>query len=244
MSETWPEGWGRLTLDTVDSTSSEAMRRAQTGAALPLWVSAGQQTAARGRRGRPWAMPEGNFAASVILEPNGGPAQAALRSFTMALALHDALGTLGVRGLSLKWPNDVLLNEGKLAGILLESTNLAGRDLLCIGVGVNLAAAPGAGEVEPRAIAPVALDGSIAPETLLDHLAAAFARWEAMLTTQGFAPVRAAWLDRAARLGEPIVARLPNEEFRGRFTDIDPTGALVLTTAEGEHHLPAADVYF
>ncbi len=233
-----------ITLDTVDSTNDEAMRRANDGATLPLWVQSEHQTSARGRRARPWAMLKGNFAASVVLDPGRDAALAALRSFTIALALHDALGELGVQGLTLKWPNDVLLHERKLAGILLETATVSDHLVLCIGIGVNLAQAPVPAQVEPGAVTPIALDGSIAPADLLDPLAQAFARWEVQMSTYGFDPVRRAWLDRAARLGEPIIARLPNEEIRGRFADIDPTGALVLATSDGDRHLPAADVYF
>lgn len=220
------------------------MRRVQAGETPPFWIQADQQTVARGRRGRPWVMPPGNFAASLAMTPTGGPAQAALRSFTMALALQEALSAFGVAGLALKWPNDVLLNGGKLAGILLESTMLNGQQILCIGIGVNLAAAPDPSEVEARAVPPAALDGTLKPTVLLEALAAAFARWEAVLTRDGFAPVRTAWLAQAARLGETIVARLPNEEITGTFRDIDATGALVIETASGQRHLPAADVYF
>src|SRR5690606_18398932 len=110
------------------------------------------------------------------------------------------------------WPNDVLLNGGKVAGILLES---AGRGTplghLALGFGVNLAAAPAPAEVEPGALRPVSLAGEtgveLAPEALLGHLAPAFARWAEVFAAYGFAPVRRAWLGRAARLGTRITAR-------------------------------------
>jgi BirA family biotin operon repressor/biotin-[acetyl-CoA-carboxylase] ligase len=116
----------------------------------PTWICALEQTAARGRRGRAWANPPGNFAASLVLRPEGAPGHAALRSFVAALALRDAFLAAGApeAALSLKWPNDVLLNGGKVAGILLESIGAGGRiDSLIIGIGVNLAAAPAAAEV-------------------------------------------------------------------------------------------------
>src|SRR6187431_982931 len=116
----WPAGVGREILETVDSTNAEALRRAEAGETGPLWLLARRQTAARGRRGRAWASPEGNFAASFLLRPPGQPA---LRSFVAALGLHDAMVALTGRAdlLALKWPNDVLLAGGKVAGILLET---------------------------------------------------------------------------------------------------------------------------
>ncbi len=249
-AEAWPEGYGRVVLDEVDSTNSEAARIAGTLAG-PTWILARRQTAAHGRRGRSWASPQGNFGATLMMRPDGPPERAALRSFVAALALYDALraatGTAGV--LALKWPNDVLLNGGKVAGILLESAG-AGRGVawLAIGFGVNLAAAPAANEVEPGAARPVSLLGetgmSVAPEAFLDLLAPAFARWEDQFASFGFDPIRNAWLARAARRGERVTARTGTRTHEGRFETLDESGALVLATARGRLAIPAADVYF
>ena len=225
----------------------EARRRV---AALsgPEWTLALNQTAAHGRRGRVWIMPKGNFAATLALPVQGGPTQAALRSFTAALALHDTLADLTGRpaALGLKWPNDVLLNGGKIAGILLETLPRSGW--LAIGIGVNLAEAPEARTLEPEAAAPVSLRGetglSVTPQDFLDLLAAALVRWEERLVGEGFAPVRDAFLLRATRLGEQITARLPTETLVGTFDTIDDTGQLVLRTSQGKRLIPAADIYF
>ncbi len=229
---------------------AEAARRAPDLAG-PTWICAQEQTAARGRRGRTWVMPPGNFAASLILRPTGTAAETALRSFVAALGLRDALSgvTGGMGALSLKWPNDVLLNGGKVAGILLESTGAAGRiDTLVIGIGVNLAAAPAAAELEPGAVPPVSVAGetgvSVAPETFLTHLATAYDHWERVYTQQGFAPIRRAWLADAARLGETITARTPRDSITGTFVDVDSDGQLVLETAHGPQKIAAADIFF
>ncbi|MFP4275064.1 MAG: biotin--[acetyl-CoA-carboxylase] ligase [Paracoccaceae bacterium] len=237
-------------LDRVDSTMAEALRRAP-GLASPCWIMAHEQTAGRGRRGRAWTGGQGNFAATLVMRPKGPPAQAALRSFVAALALHEALaGLLGSdRTLSLKWPNDVLLNGGKVAGILLESIG-AGQGVahLAVGIGVNLHTAPPADAVEPRALRPVALATEtglqIGAETFLSHLAVAFDRQERHFATYGFGPLRAAWLDRAARLGEVITARTAREEITGTFETVDEDGNLVLRSARGREAIPAADVFF
>lgn len=249
MSE-WPTGYDRRVLAEVDSTNSEAARVAGelTG---PTWIMALNQTAARGRRGRGWSNPAGNFAATLVLHPAEPPEQAALRSFVAALALYDTIvaATGRTQGLSLKWPNDVLLNGGKLAGILLESAGHGSRlSHLAIGIGVNLRSAPDVGEVEQGAVRPVSLlsetGADVGPELFLTLLAQAYARHEAQFTTYGFGPIRTAWLARAARLGDVITARTSRAEITGTFETVDETGNLVLTTRDTRHAIPAAEVSF
>jgi BirA family biotin operon repressor/biotin-[acetyl-CoA-carboxylase] ligase len=246
----WPEGVARRVLTEVDSTNSEAARLAP-GLAQPTWIFAHRQTSARGRRGRDWVSPAGNFGATLVMRSSGPPAEAAQRSFVAALALADALAAVAGPGatITLKWPNDVLLNGGKVAGILLESAGQGGVvSHLAIGVGVNLAHAPPPGALEPGAHAPVSLLGEtgirIAPEEFLPPLANAYDRWERQLRTYGFAPIRTAWLSRAARVGQKITARTVNETIEGTFETIAEDGALVLVTPEGRRVIPAADVYF
>lgn len=239
----------RLILPEVDSTMNEAARSAAR-LLRPTWILALRQTAGRGRRGRDWRDPPGNFAATLVLRPEGGPAEAARHSFVAALALHDALAEVtGLPDLlSIKWPNDVLLNGGKVAGILLESGSAGGMTHLAIGIGVNLAHAPDRAEVEPHAMPPASVAGAtglrITPEEFLPPLARAFGHWLDQQGRWGFAAIRTAWLSRAARLGQVITARVGPRTLEGRFETIDETGALVLTTPAGREAIPAADVYF
>lgn len=246
----WPEGVARHVLAEVDSTNSEAARLAPSLAG-PTWILAHRQTAARGRRGRVWINPEGNFAATLVMRPGGSAGEAALRSFVAALAVAEALERrIGpAAAIALKWPNDVLLNGGKVAGILLESVGVgAGISHLAIGIGVNLIAAPPAEAVEPGSLPPVSVMGEtglrIAPEDFLTPLAATFARLEAQLAAHGFAPIRTAWLARAARLGQRVVARMGGETVEGIFETIAEDGAIVLATAAGRRTIPAADIQF
>lgn len=193
----------------------------------------------------------GNFHGTLVLKPFEPPETVALRSFAAALALRDAFVQLTnlPQSFALKWPNDVLCNGGKIAGILLESQGLNGPDpTLCIGIGVNLIAAPDASQVEPGAVPPVSLlqetGLKITPQTFLDALAPASAAWEATFTTEGFAPLRTAWLSHAARLGQPIRARTGTETREGTFQTIDATGNLILRTQAGTLAIPAAEVFF
>lgn len=243
-------GAGRITLPEIDSTNAEGFRRA-ADLSGPIWILAGIQTAGRGRRARPWSSPPGNFHGTLVLKPQGPPETVALRSFAAALALRDAL--VQVTGLAtsftLKWPNDVLCNGGKLAGILLESAGLGSTDpVLCIGIGVNLIAAPDASQVEVGAVPPVSLLQEtglrITPGAFLDALAPAYAAWEAAFQTEGFAPLRTAWLAHAARLGETIRARTGNDSREGVFEGIDASGNLILRMTQGPVAIPAAEVFF
>lgn len=191
-------------------------------------------------------MLQGNFAGTLVLYPDEPPQVVALRSFVAALALHDAFISATGRpdGFALKWPNDVLLNGGKVAGILLETTGGA----LCIGFGVNLADAPSPTLVEQGAVVPVSLAGEtgalLTPEEFLDLLAIAYADWEYRFTTYGFEPIRSAWLARAARVGQPVRARTMTQEFHGTFETVDEEGNLVLKTSQGIRAIPAAEVFF
>jgi len=243
-------GPAHVALAEVDSTNAEGFRRAPA-LDRPTWILAGVQTAGRGRRARPWASPRGNFHATLVLKPAEPPETLALRSFAAALALRDALGQL--TGLpdcfSLKWPNDVLLNGGKLAGILLESSGLGTPEpVLCIGIGVNLIAAPDPARLDPGAVPPVALLAAtghrIAPEAFLAALAPAYAAREAVLRTEGFGPLRAAWLAHAARRGEVIRARTGDQTREGIFDSIDAQGNLILRMAHATVAIPAAEVFF
>lgn len=214
--------------------------------ATRTWVLALRQTAGRARRGRTWIDPVGNFAATLSIRPAPAPAQAALRSFVAAIALWEALDALTGQGqrIALKWPNDLLIDDGKLAGILLEADGARLR----IGIGVNLTQVPDPAGVEPGALRPVSVLAEtgihIQPETLLDHLGPAFEAWEERLLVHGFAPVRAAFLARAARLGDQITARTAGRSLTGRFETIDETGALILATPQGRVPVLVADIFF
>lgn len=241
----WPSGYGRQVHLSLDSTLSEAARQAGELAG-PTWILALEQTAARGRRGRPWATPKGNFAATLIMPRTEPPGVAGLRSFVASLALLQ--GFVAVTGreqdFALKWPNDVLLRGGKIAGILLESVG----EHLAIGIGVNLAHAPDPDMLEAGALRPVTLNSetgvTVSAEAFLDEIAAAYAKLEDQFLSHGFAPIRHLWLAHAARRGEVIRARSMRDETSGVFEDVDNDGNLILATAQGRVAITAADVFF
>ena len=245
----WPSGYGRVILSETDSTNAEAARRASQSE-QPIWILALRQTAARARRGRGWVSLDGNFGATLLRRPTEPFRMTALLGFVAGLALFDALVAVCGRtdSFALKWPNDVLLGGGKLAGILLESHgqgNVVGH--LAIGIGVNLAEAPAVNEVEVGALRPVSLVGGtgylVAPTEFLAALAPIFDIWERKFAELGFRPIREAWLARAAGLGEVVTARMPSREITGVFETIDAKGALVLRTRGERRAISAADIY-
>jgi len=230
----------------IGSTNDEAKRLARAGAPDRTLVWAGEQTAGRGRRGRVWSSPPGNLYLSLLLRPGGSPGQAAQLGFVAALGLGEALERLtdGKLALRYKWPNDLLANGGKLAGILLESeTGPSGTvEFLVIGIGVNLICGPSSAEYPATSLVGEGI-ATVAPARLLEAFVHCFDSWAWRWREEGFAPVRAAWLTRASGIGQAILVRLERSTLAGRFVDLDENGALLLDGAEGRRLVAAGDVF-
>ena len=244
-----PAGYRLDAHESLDSTNAEAERRARAGAPDGTVIQAGRQTAGRGRQGRHWDSPEGNLYCSVILRPDAPPAVAAQLTFVAALALGEAVDDVRPAGaeLAFKWPNDLLLDGRKLAGILLESSgsNDGRLDWLVIGCGLNIRHFPEAVSGYPATSLHAAGAEGLQPGAVLSAFLDAFAVWRARWQDEGLAPVREAWLARAARIGGEIAVRLPGDELRGRFTGLDETGALLLDLPDGSRRtVTAGDVFF
>ena len=237
--------------DEIDSTNEEARRLGDKGTEGPVWIVAARQTAGRGRRGRAWESPTGNFMGTLYLTPRCGPREAGELSFVAALAVHDAVASLlppPLRpALRLKWPNDLLHGRAKLAGILLESSGVAGAEVawVAIGMGINLATHPEGMEYPATSLAAIGA-GPVTPDEALAALDASFTRWLAVWRGQhGFAAIREAWLKRAEGIGGPVTVRLSDETIEGTFEGLAPDGALQLRLANGELRLVSAgDVFF
>ncbi len=243
----WPAGYALLEFAEIDSTNEEARRRAEAGEKRPLWITAARQARGRGRRGRSWDSSEGNLFATLLLRPEKPIGECAQLSFAAALAVSDMLATFAPHaGFALKWPNDVLADGRKIAGILLESESKTDGAVawLAIGIGVNLTVFPQDTEFPAISLAAI---GAVppAPKDALLHLAAAFAKWYEVWRTAGFAPVSEAWLARASGLGTRIRARLAREEIVGVFQGMDESGALLLgLPGGGVRAITAGEVFF
>ena len=229
---------------TLGSTNDEAKRLAAAGASAWTVVSADVQTAGRGRRGRRWESLAGNLHASLILRPPIPVAAAAQLGFAAALAVGEAIMPLlpPAASLQYKWPNDVLVNDRKIAGILLESASSAAGSALwvVVGIGVNVETCGVAGAATCLVAEGAA---AISVPTLLREIVLALHRWAAAWERSGFGPLRRAWLARARGLGAELAVRQEREDITGRFLDLDADGALLLETARGLRRIAAGEIF-
>jgi BirA family biotin operon repressor/biotin-[acetyl-CoA-carboxylase] ligase len=232
-----PDGWTLVALGSVGSTNDEAARLADAGAPEGTFVWAREQTGGRGRRGRRWASPVGNLYCSTILRPECSAARAAELGFVAALAVADLVPA--GRAVRVKWPNDVLVDGGKVAGILPESS--IGQDgaveHVVLGIGLNVGFAPKLPEMRyPGAT----LGGTL--EAAVEGLAAGLARWLAEWRRRGFETIRAGWLERAGPLGAEVDVKLGEELVRGAFAGMDREGALLLETPAGPRRIVSGEL--
>ena len=239
-------GWRRIALVETGSTNDIARQAALQGDPGQLWVTAGRQLAGRGRRGRNWVSEPGNLYASALVVTTARPEAMGVLPLVAGLALHEAIARLVpvlAPGLSLKWPNDLLLNGAKLSGILLEGQPLDnGRHAVIVGFGVNLAHGP---DEAAYPVATLATHGPApAPDSAFAALAASFqaelARWD---EGRGTGAVVARWRHAAAGIGKPIRVNLPDRTLDGRFADVDERGYLLLDQPGGTIRIAAGDVF-
>jgi BirA family biotin operon repressor/biotin-[acetyl-CoA-carboxylase] ligase len=240
---TAPRAWRVLHLDAIDSTSEEARRRALAGEPGRLWIVADEQTAGRGRRGRSWISPRGNFYASALLIDPCAPPIAAQLGFVAGVALARAAEDIGAAA-RLKWPNDLVVEGAKCAGLLVEGVSLHPNRMACIvGIGVNCESAPeGAGYPTARLTA-----GDRRPadrRALFRRLAIrfdeAFGQWGA---GAAFEAIRSAWLDHAAGLGERVCIETAGGRREGIFEGLDADGRLLFRGTGGIEAIETADLW-
>lgn len=222
------------TVAETGSTNDDLAARARDGAAEGAWLRAERQTAGKGRHGRAWQSPPGNFYASTIVRLQPGDPPAPTLALVAAVALHEVVAAHAPQ-VRIKWPNDLLADGAKLSGILLERQG----DAVIIGFGVNLAHHPQ--DTDRPATSLAALAGvTTDPEAFLEMLAEAFARWIARWRSEGIDPVRRHWLAAA----HPVGAPLSTSEGEGLFDGLDEDGALRLRLADGTLRvIHAGDVF-
>jgi BirA family biotin operon repressor/biotin-[acetyl-CoA-carboxylase] ligase len=227
----------RLTAhDTLGSTNAEALARARAGETGPLWITAARQTAGRGRRGNVWTSEPGNLYASLLLTDAAPPAHLPELCFVVALAARDAACAVApalAPELKLKWPNDLLLDTAKLAGILIEAESIGGRTATAIGIGVNCAHHPISLAYPATSLAAhgVAVTPADVMRALSHAMVTRLAQWG---SGTGFAAIRSGWLAHAAGMGGNIRVRLADRELLGTFETLDRMGRLMLRLPDGK----------
>jgi BirA family biotin operon repressor/biotin-[acetyl-CoA-carboxylase] ligase len=249
-------GYRLAAFESIGSTNAEALARARAGEGGPIWFVTSEQTAGRGRRHRPWIAPRGNLASSILEVIDVPPAVAATLGFAAGLALEAALQKVSVEAalrspgsdhmtFSLKWPNDVLAGQQKLAGILLEAEAVAGDQLaVVVGIGTNVVAAPEGMPMPATSLA--ALGVHVGAEELFATLSDSWAEFRKLWDNgRGFGEIRRLWLARAAGLGQTVSIQAGGTAIEGAFDTIDDTGCMIIRTTDGRRvPISAGDVYF
>ena len=249
-------GYRLAAFDSIGSTNAEALSRARDGERGPMWFVTSEQTAGRGRRHRPWIAPRGNLACSVLETVNASPAVAATLGFAAGLAVEAALQKISIEAslrsagsddmkFSLKWPNDVLAGQRKLAGILLEAESVAGDGLaVVVGIGTNVVAAPEGTPTPATSLA--ALGVHVGAEEVFATLSDSWTEFRAIWDHgRGFGEIRRLWLERAAGLGQPVAVHTGGSTVAGTFDTIDDAGCMMVRTSSGNRvSISAGDVHF
>ncbi len=216
----------------IASTNSALLARLAEGEAPREghWLVADRQTAGRGRAGRVWTGGYGNFMGSTAVALRDGEMLPQTLALVAGVSVHRALLAVApdLAGLMLKWPNDLLVGEAKLGGILLERQ----RDAVIVGIGVNLAEAP---EVPGRrTLSLAALGHGVSRDAFASALAEAWAEDLTAWHGGGWPVLREAWLGRALPKGTMLGANLTEEgHVIGAFAGLEPDGAVLLRLADG-----------
>ena len=245
-----PEGFRLDLLDETDSTNSEALRRASRKEDPSLWILARKQSDGRGRGSRRWVSDTGNLMTSLLLRPETNLMTALQLSFVAGVALQRTLSELllaedNAVDVSLKWPNDVLINHLKVAGILLESVSdsLGQWPYIVVGIGVNVSSHP---EGTEFCATDLSVHGNVSSvELIFERLAISMDRmlkvWQ---SGRGFESIRNLWLEVAHKPGERLIVKNGDSLIKGSFETIDSDGALCLKLNAGTiKRILVGDIY-
>jgi BirA family transcriptional regulator, biotin operon repressor / biotin---[acetyl-CoA-carboxylase] ligase len=211
-------------LATVDSTNSEARRRVDCGEPTPFWVISDEQTAGRGRLGRDWISKLGNLYCTHAF-PFAAPATTASQiSFVAALAIHDTASSfVNGRDISLKWPNDCLIDGAKFSGILAE---LYGSTMI-LGMGVNVLHEPD--DLPYKATSIIAHSPQIMVTQVFETLQLKLKKWlQIWDNSNGFQHIHRGWEARCSAIGKPMSLDTGRAMLHGTFVGLAPDGGLVL----------------
>jgi BirA family transcriptional regulator, biotin operon repressor / biotin---[acetyl-CoA-carboxylase] ligase len=236
-----------ITYDTVDSTNEEAKRLARDGVPDGVVVWAKEQSSGTGRRGRKWTSEIGNLYFSILLRPKCSAFKAMQLSFLASLCIAESITDVlpETAIVNCKWPNDVLVEERKISGILLESqsTPQGNTDWMVIGIGLNVRSFPKDVEFPATSLINEGAKNDISAEIMLELFSHRFLSNYKIWKEMGFKPIREAWLCRVAWLGKKIIVHLEHETLVGEFKALDKDGTLILFHNGDERRITAGDIF-
>jgi BirA family biotin operon repressor/biotin-[acetyl-CoA-carboxylase] ligase len=235
-SKHWLNSYKLLIFDEIDSTNEEARRLVNCGVGGNMVIWASKQTAGRGKGGVKWVSDEGNLYLSIILDLKKSEIESSPQiSFLAAVALRNVLAKyIDKRKIQLKWPNDVLINGAKIAGILLESTIRLGKPVnqLVVGVGVNFLKYPKK-NLEYKATSIISHTSDLTLEKLFDSYMQNFHEILQIWKKSGFEQLKQQWLDSAYKLGEVVTVKDVNQRITGVFNSINNKGEIMIELIDG-----------
>ncbi len=241
-----PVQWEPRLYAQVNSTQDLVTAAAEAGAAQGLVVIADEQLSGRGRSGRQWIAPPGSsLMFSVLLRPQVGVECSTSLSLVAGLALVEGLALAGGPRTELKWPNDCLCGDRKLAGVLAESATMSGGELVVIlGIGCNVSWAQAQIPAELRQTGTACdleghpLDRTDLAEAVLRRLAIRYMEW----TSGGFSALRDAWIGHAAWIGQEVIAQTPSGVVQGIARGVSEVGDLIVETTHGPLAIVAGEL--
>jgi BirA family biotin operon repressor/biotin-[acetyl-CoA-carboxylase] ligase len=234
----WLDRYNLIMFDEIDSTNLEARRLIESGIDNDFVIVSSKQTKGRGRKGKEWVSEEGNLYLSLILRPYGRSHTFCQLSFVTAIALYDSIASLAKEhnptiDLRLKWPNDILVNQAKISGILLESVKHSYKEYIIIGVGLNVNVTPRGLNRETSSLEQV-FNHKFDVNQILALFMSNFHRYYKKWQMDGFDKLRKLWLSRAHKIGDIITISNDNLRISGAFKDINNQGAIRLKLAGGQ----------
>ena len=250
--EVWPKNLKLIQYNELDSTNSEAKRLAFKEK-INTCIFSKIQKNGKGSRGRKWVSGARNLTTSFIIYPNGNLIEFSHRTFVASLALFDSFVYAGIKNkdLTLKWPNDVLLKQRKVSGILLESVvnQNSKKSALIIGIGVNLYSCPkninhlNSTKIKPISLFSILGDKTPSPHQMLIYIANSLQFWEKNYNEYGFDFIKDAWLNFSYVIGKKLEVEFKGKMLKGSFFGISDNGSLKILVEKRVVELSVGDVF-
>ncbi|MEM9575126.1 MAG: biotin--[acetyl-CoA-carboxylase] ligase [Pseudomonadota bacterium] len=241
-------GWREAHLAQVGSTNEDLFVYAKTEENVDrLWLTAGQQMSGKGRRGRNWMSPVGNFHGSLYLSKPCEIQELGFFPLVCAVAVQRAIASVlesNTRQVQIKWPNDILVDGAKICGMLIEASHQKDHVDVVIGCGINLVAHPH--DTPYPATNLKDLGANASTSEMLFHLASSFdeilTQWD---RGNGNGTILQLWKDHARGIGEKTIVNLANGQIEGIFEGINANGVLLLREPSGKlNEISAGDIFY